>query len=551
MIEVQSLTKRYPTRVAVEDVTFSVQSGEIVGFLGPNGAGKTTTMRVLTGFLPPSSGSARIAGHDVVTQSRAARAAVGYLPETAALYPEMRVREYLTFRARLEGVSGAAVRQRVGEAIERCLLAEVADRRIENLSKGFRQRTSLAGALVHQPPVLVLDEPTVGLDPMQIIKIREMIRALSKERAVLLSTHILPEVDAVCDRILIIAEGRIVAEGTAAQLRQKFSSRPVFRATFKGDVAAREALADLAGVTAVEEQSGEKETRVRLECAQDADPSEAVGRGQAGGHLRLRQGFLLRQGYGGQGGGRVMKRFFAIVGREWRAYFFSPLGYVILAGFLLMNGIIFAAIVTYMNQPGAPKGQALNLLFTNTYFWLFNLFVVPVIAMRLFADERKSGTLEVLLTSPVSETEVVLAKFTGGLGFFLTLWAPTLIYVFILRAQTPIDFGPVAAGYLAIVLLGGYFLAVGTFASTLTKNQIVAAIFTFAMLIPIFSAGLLEQMLNSPAAKSLVGYFNLWDHMDEFARGVVDSRRLVYYLSATAFFLFLARVSISAKKETP
>jgi len=276
MIEVQSLTKRYPTRVAVEDVTFSVQSGEIVGFLGPNGAGKTTTMRVLTGFLPPSSGSARIAGHDVVTQSRAARAAVGYLPETAALYPEMRVREYLTFRARLEGVSGAAVRQRVGEAIERCLLAEVADRRIENLSKGFRQRTSLAGALVHQPPVLVLDEPTVGLDPMQIIKIREMIRALSKERAVLLSTHILPEVDAVCDRILIIAEGRIVAEGTAAQLRQKFSSRPVFRATFKGDVAAREALADLAGVTAVEEQSGEKETRVRLECAQDADPSEAV-----------------------------------------------------------------------------------------------------------------------------------------------------------------------------------------------------------------------------------------------------------------------------------
>ncbi|MGH9399858.1 MAG: ABC transporter permease [Thermoanaerobaculia bacterium] len=246
-----------------------------------------------------------------------------------------------------------------------------------------------------------------------------------------------------------------------------------------------------------------------------------------------------------------MKRFLAIVGREWRAYFFSPLGYVILAGFLLMNGIIFAAIVTYMNQPGAPKGQALNLLFTNTYFWLFNLFVVPIIAMRLFADERKSGTLEVLLTSPVSEATVVLAKFTGALGFFLSLWAPTLVYVFILRAQTRIDFGPVASGYLAILMLGAYFLAVGTFASTLTKNQIVAAIFTFAMLIPIFSTGLLEQMLNSPGARTMVGYFNLWDHMDEFARGVVDSRRVVYYLSATAFFLFLAAVSISAKKENP
>src|SRR5262245_10546118 len=151
MIEVQGLSKRYPTRLAVDDVTFSVKRGEIVGFLGPNGAGKTTTMRVLTGFLPPSSGSARVAGHDVVTQSSAARAATGYLPESAATYPEMRVVEYLAFRARLEGVPGAGVRQRVAEAVDRCLLAEVAHRRIENLSKGFRQRTALAGALVHQP----------------------------------------------------------------------------------------------------------------------------------------------------------------------------------------------------------------------------------------------------------------------------------------------------------------------------------------------------------------------------------------------------------------
>ncbi|MCI4355293.1 MAG: ABC transporter ATP-binding protein, partial [Thermoplasmata archaeon] len=273
MIEVQSLTKKYPTRVAVDDVSFSVRSGEIVGFLGPNGAGKTTTMRVLTGFLPPTAGSVRVAGHDVVTQSRRVREAIGYLPESAALYPEMRVREYLAYRARLEGVSGAAVSRRVDEVVERCLLAEVAGRRIENLSKGFRQRTSLAGALVHQPPVLILDEPTVGLDPMQIIRIREMIRELGKDRAVLLSTHILPEVDAVCDRILVIARGRIVAEGTAAQLRQKFSQHPVFRASFRGSVAAREALAALSGVIAVVETPADRETRVRLECAPDADPA--------------------------------------------------------------------------------------------------------------------------------------------------------------------------------------------------------------------------------------------------------------------------------------
>ena len=237
MIEVQNLTKRYPTQVAVSDVSFSVRQGEIVGFLGPNGAGKTTTMRVLTGFLPPTAGTARIAGHDIVRQSREARASLGYLPESAALYPEMRVREYLAYRARLEGIRGPEVARRVNEAIDRCLLEEVADRKVENLSKGYRQRAALAGALVHQPPVLILDEPTVGLDPAQIIRIRETIRSLGRERAVLLSTHILPEVDAVCDRVLIIDRGRIVAEGTPEELRRKLAASPTVRVTFKGVVA--------------------------------------------------------------------------------------------------------------------------------------------------------------------------------------------------------------------------------------------------------------------------------------------------------------------------
>jgi len=218
MIEVQNLSKRYPTRLAVDDVTFSVREGEIVGFLGPNGAGKTTTMRVLTGFLPPTAGTARVAGHDVVSQSKAARASLGYLPESAATYPEMRVREYLAFRARLEGVPGGLVRGRVQEALDRCLLSEVAGRKIENLSKGFRQRTALAGALVHQPPVLILDEPTIGLDPVQIIKIRETIRELGKNRSVLLSTHILPEVEAICRRVVMINAGRKTIDAPLAEL---------------------------------------------------------------------------------------------------------------------------------------------------------------------------------------------------------------------------------------------------------------------------------------------------------------------------------------------
>jgi gliding motility-associated transport system ATP-binding protein len=289
MIEVQNLTKRYPTEVAVADVTFSVREGEIVGFLGPNGAGKTTTMRVLTGFLPPTAGSARIAGHDVVSQSKQARSRLGYLPESAALYPEMRVREYLAYRARLEDVPGGQVRARVEEVVESCLLAEVAHRKIENLSKGYRQRTALAGALVHRPPVLILDEPTVGLDPMQIIKIREMIRNLGRERAVLLSTHILPEVDAVCDRVLIIDRGRIVAEGTPGELRRKLAGSPVVRAAFKGTVAAREAVEKLPGVVAVDETAGDGETRVRVECARDADLSEEIY------HLAVARGWVLRE----------------------------------------------------------------------------------------------------------------------------------------------------------------------------------------------------------------------------------------------------------------
>ncbi|MEO8432006.1 MAG: ABC transporter ATP-binding protein [Acidobacteriota bacterium] len=289
MIEVQNLTKRYPTQVAVSDVSFSVREGEILGFLGPNGAGKTTTMRVLTGFLPPTSGTARIAGHDIVRQSREARASLGYLPESAALYPEMRVREYLAFRARLEGVSGPELTRRVGDAIARCLLEDVADRKVENLSKGYRQRTALAGALVHEPPVLILDEPTVGLDPAQIIRIRETIRALGRERAVLLSTHILPEVDAVCDRVLIIDRGRIVAEGTPQELRRKLAGTPAVRVSIRGAVEAGAAIRAIPGVTAVDESAGEGETLLRVHTGEDADVAEDIFR------LAVARGWTLRE----------------------------------------------------------------------------------------------------------------------------------------------------------------------------------------------------------------------------------------------------------------
>ncbi|MDX1384253.1 MAG: ABC transporter ATP-binding protein, partial [Thermoanaerobaculia bacterium] len=222
MIEVEHLTRRYGDFTAVDDVSFAVGAGEILGVLGPNGAGKTTTIRMVTGFLPPSGGRVTVGGIDLVARPVAARRRIGYLPENVALYPEMRVWEYLGYRARLEGVPRSEAGAAIGRAVERCLLDDVADQIIGTLSKGYRQRVGLAMAILHEPEVVVLDEPTVGLDPKQIIAIRELIREIGSQRTLLLSTHILPEVELLCDRVVIIDRGRLLAEGTPEGLRDRW-----------------------------------------------------------------------------------------------------------------------------------------------------------------------------------------------------------------------------------------------------------------------------------------------------------------------------------------
>lgn len=217
-IEARGLTKRYGDAVAVDNISFEVARGEVVGFLGPNGAGKTTSMRMLTGFLPASDGSAHIAGHDIFSEPLAARRAIGYLPETPPLYPEMTVESYVRYVASLKDVKRAERKDAVARALERCGLSEVRRRVIRDLSKGFRQRVGLAQAIVHNPPVLVLDEPTVGLDPIQIGEIRDLIAELAapgqgdRQQTVLLSTHILPEVSAICSRVILINRGRKVID---------------------------------------------------------------------------------------------------------------------------------------------------------------------------------------------------------------------------------------------------------------------------------------------------------------------------------------------------
>jgi ABC-2 type transport system ATP-binding protein len=219
MIEVERLSRRYGSVKAVDGVSFSIGRGEIVGLLGLNGAGKTTTMRMLTTFLQPTSGRARLAGHDVLDEPLEVRRRVGYLPENVPLYTEMRVREYLEFRAKLRDVPRASRRDAVNHVIGRCRLGEVEDRILGQLSKGYRQRVGLAEAMVHQPDILILDEPTAGLDPVQVREVRALIRELGDGHTILLSTHIMPEVEAVCSRVIIIERGRIAVDDTLENLR--------------------------------------------------------------------------------------------------------------------------------------------------------------------------------------------------------------------------------------------------------------------------------------------------------------------------------------------
>lgn len=249
MIEVRDLVKWYgPTR-AVDRLTFSIEQGQIVGFLGPNGAGKSTTLRMLTGFLPPTSGTATVAGHDVINESLAVRKCIGYLPESTPVYPEMRVEEFLHFRGRLFGMSRSDRKPRIDMVCDRCGLAKVRRRVIGHLSKGNRQRVGLAQALLHDPPVLILDEPTAGLDPNQIGEVRKLIKELGEKHTILLSTHILPEVEKSADRVIIIAAGRIVAEGTPDQLRKNVAGVGGIAVEVKADhTAVKNALAAVPGV---------------------------------------------------------------------------------------------------------------------------------------------------------------------------------------------------------------------------------------------------------------------------------------------------------------
>jgi ABC-2 type transport system ATP-binding protein len=294
MIEVQHLTKRYGPVTAVDDVSFRVEKGEILGFLGPNGAGKTSTMRVITGYMPPTDGKVTVAGYDVFTHPIDAKKRTGYLPETPPLYPDMTVREYLTFVARIKvnTLTKAQRTERVTQAMKKTHVDDMANRQCGKLSKGYRQRVGLAQALIHEPEVLVLDEPTAGLDPKQITETRQLIRGLAGDHTIILSTHILPEVAQTCGRIVIINRGRIVAVDTPENLTHQLKGSSALYVQVAGGADASSVLAGVPGVTAVRQADRHEEfTGYELDSEANHDIRRDVARTvvQAGfGLLELR-----------------------------------------------------------------------------------------------------------------------------------------------------------------------------------------------------------------------------------------------------------------------
>lgn len=288
MISVANLVKYYPGVAAVNNISFTIEKGEIVGFLGPNGAGKTTTMRILTTFVPPSAGKAAVAGYDVVTQSLAVRKLIGYMPETVPLYPEMRVNEYLRFRAKLKGVPAKERKARIAETMDRCRLQDVERTIMGHLSKGYRQRVGLAEAIINNPPILILDEPTIGLDPTQIRQTRALIKELGQERTIIVSTHILPEVDMICNRVIIIHQGRIVAMDTLDRLVAGAQQQKEIRLEVRG--AGMEIKKILEQIPGVQEILWEEKDNLNLfTIKSEEDLRETIARAMAQHNWTIRE----------------------------------------------------------------------------------------------------------------------------------------------------------------------------------------------------------------------------------------------------------------------
>ncbi len=564
MITTKNLSKRYGDKLAVDDLTFSVAPGEVLGFLGANGAGKSTTMRMIAGFISPTAGQVSVCGHDIERAPVAAKSCMGYLPEGAPSYGEMTVSEFLDFVADVRGLTGDRRRQRRGVVVDRLGLAPVIEQVIETLSKGFRRRVGLAQALIHDPQVLILDEPTDGLDPNQKHEVRRLINELSKDKLVIVSTHILEEVHEVCTRAIIIADGRIVADETptALEARSRYHHAVSLRFEKPAELeAARARIALLPEVAEVE--SDARELRLTAVPKPGANTLSAVSALITENdwdvpELHLESGRLdevfraltqpprIAVSDTAQGASAVSD-VLVIFRRELRSYFATPLAYVFIVIFLVL-----AAVFTFQVGGFFERGQADLQPFFRWHPWLY-LVLIPAISMRLWAEERNSGSIELLMTLPITLWQAVVGKFLAAwcfAGIALLLTFPIWITVNYLGSP---DNGAIFAAYLGSLLMAGGFLAIGMCLSAATRNQVVAFItaalvgFVFLLagfpLVLDFVRGILPQAIVDAIAS-----LSFFTHFEAISKGVIDVRDLVYFGALIGFWLAATALVLDMKK---
>ena len=578
MVAVDGLSRRFGHLRAVDGISLTVDCGEVLGILGPNGSGKSTTMKMITGFLAPSAGRVEVCGIDVAIDPVAAQRRLGYLPEGAPAYGDITTAAYLRFIADARRLFGAAGRRAIGQVVERTSIAPVLHQPIETLSKGFKRRVGLAQALLHDPDVLILDEPTDGLDPSQKFEVRSLIREMSRHKAIVISTHILEEVEAVCSRALIIAEGRILADGTPEHFerRSRYFNAVSFSLPRERAEPVRDELEALPEVSTVE--ADDADGAVRELTVVPAHGGEILPRIAAMARertwpverLRPRQGLLdeVFRGLTADGHRRDpaprqtasrgpalsprattgLRDIWTVCRRELNGYLSTPIAYVFVVVFLT-----FAGALTFFLGNFLVLGQASLDGFFRFHPWLY-LFLVPAIAMRLWAEERKSGSIELLLTLPVTTLSTVLGKFAAawivagaGLALTGTFWL-TVNYL-----GSP-DNGVIAVGYAGSFVMAGSYLAISAFVSALTKNQVIAFIVAAALCFLFTASGLgvvLEFFAGWAPEPVLdtVANLSFLEHFLDVSRGVVDVRDAVFFGSTIVFFLFANVVAVELRKS--
>ncbi len=582
MVFVDGLRKQFGHLCAVDDISLTVSRGEALGFLGPNGSGKSTTMKMIAGYLRPDEGQVQICGTDMRTHPVSAQRHIGFLPEGAPTYTDISTSAYLGFIANIRQMRGVERKGRIDYVVDRTGISEVLHQPIGTLSKGYKRRVGLAQALLHDPDVLILDEPTDGLDPNQKHEVRDLIREISRHKAIIISTHILDEVETICDRALIINKGNIVASGTVDELERqsRYYNAVSLVLPQSGAPEARQWLQSLPDVQSVEENRNDENTAELVALADDnadilVDIAPMVHQQEwSVDQVRRKEGHLNelfrsvtttddterpavrpRPETGISPPDRVavpscgqFNAIRAICKNELIHYFSTPVAYVFIAIFLVAMGAF-----TFFAGGFFTRGQASLDGFFQFHPWLY-LFLIPAIAMRLWAEERKSGTIEMLLTLPVTILGAALGKLVAAwlvLGLALLLTAPLWFSVNYLGSP---DNAAIAAGYAGSFAMAGGYLAISAFASALTRNQVIAFVIAVAICL-LFTAsglGLVLEFFSGwapPMVLDAVPNFSFLEHFQSISRGVVDLGDAMFFISTIVVFVFANVVAVNRWKD--